>query len=102
MEGQRHRTQRLPLTNSALGGARSGAVHRRVLAAVLHELVDQQRILPEVQVDIAGEQVWRYKALVADDVALGILHLIGGLEAAVVPGDAAPVKLVPAVELAAR
>src|ERR1700693_878855 len=71
-----------------------------VLAAVLDELVDQQRVLPEVQVDVAGEQVGRHETFVADHVALGVLHLVGGLQVAVVGGDAAPVELMSAVEMA--
>src|ERR1700730_15928908 len=78
-----------------------GAADSGVLAAVLDELVDQQGILPEVQMHVAGEQVGCHKTLVADHVALGILHLVGGLPVTVVAGDAAPVELVPAVELPA-
>ena len=74
----------------------------RVLAAVLDELVDQERILPEVKMDVTGQQVGRHETLVADDVALGVLHLVGRFEAAIVPGDATSVELVPAVEVATR
>src|ERR1700686_5114588 len=79
-----------------------GAADSGVLAAVLDELVDQQRILPEVQVNVASQQVGCHETLVADHVALGVLHLVSGLEVAVVAGDAAPVELVPSIELAAR
>src|SRR4029077_17326881 len=72
-----------------------------VLAAVLDELVDEQRVLPEVQVHVAGEQVGRHETFVADHVALGILHLVGRLQVTVVGGDTAPVELVSAGELAA-
>src|ERR1700737_63102 len=78
-----------------------GAADSGVLAAVLDELVDQQWVLPEVQVHVAGEQVGRHEPFVADHVALGVLHLVGGLQVAVVGGDAAPVELVSTVELAA-
>src|SRR6202158_2264193 len=84
-------------------GSRSGAaVDGGVLAAVLYELVDQEGILPEVKVNVAGQQVGRHETLVADEVPLGVLHLVGRFEAAIVPGDATPVELVPAVELATR
>src|SRR5438477_4685441 len=92
-------TDSQPITANAQSGA---AVNGGVLAAVLHELVDQQRILPKVKMHVAGQQVRSDKALVADDVALRILHLVGGLEAAVVPRDTAPVELVAAIELATR
>src|ERR1700732_389090 len=81
---------------------RSGsAADSGVLAAVLDELVDQQWILSEMQVHVAGQQVGRHEPFVADHVAVGVLHLVGGLQVAVVPGDAAPVELMPAVERAA-
>ncbi len=72
-----------------------------VLAAVLDELVDQQRVLPEVQVHVTRQQVRRHETFVADHVTLGILHLVGGFQVAVVSGDAAPVELVSPEELAA-
>src|SRR6266702_1986853 len=88
-------------TARVIVAALPGRPNRRVLAAVLNELVDQQRILPEVQMDVAGQQVRRDESFVADHLALGVQHLVGGLEPAVVAGDPAPVKLVSAVELAA-
>src|SRR6266550_9322152 len=75
--------------------------NRRVLAAMLDELVDQKGILSEMEVDVAGQQVRRHESFVADHLTFGIQHLVGGLEPAVVAGDPAPVKLVSAVELAA-
>src|SRR2546430_10251929 len=75
--------------------------NRRVLAAMLDELVDQQGILSEMEVAVAGQQVRRNESFVADHLPFGIQHLVGGLEPAVVAGDPAPVKLVSAVELAA-
>src|ERR1700737_2791734 len=84
--------------DNSRAGARSGAaVDGGVLAAVLDELVDQERILAEVKMDVTGEQVGRHETLVADDVALRVLHLVGRFEATVVSGDATPVKLVPTV-----
>src|ERR1700694_1801182 len=88
------------MPETALTKTRSGgAADSGVLAAVLDELVDQQRILSEMQVHVAGEQVGRHEPFVADHVALGVLHLVGGLQVAVVAGDAAPMELGPAVEL---
>src|SRR5256885_9090195 len=69
---------------------------------MLDELVDEQRVLSEMQMDVAGEQVGRDETLVTDHVALRVLHLVGGLQASIVSGDTAPVELVPPVELAAR
>src|SRR5207247_5247681 len=79
-----------------------GASNRRVLAAMLDKLIDQHRVLPEVQMDVARQQVRRHETLVTDHVALGVLHLVGRLQVAVVSGDAAPMELVPTVELTAR
>src|SRR6266705_135563 len=69
---------------------------------MLDELVDQHWVLPEVQMDVAGQQVRRHETCVADHVALGVLHLVSGLQVAVVSGDAAPMELVPTVELTPR
>src|SRR5438105_7387988 len=66
---------------------------------MLDELVDQQRVLSEMEMDVARQQIGTDEALVADRIPLGILHLIGGLEPAVLPDDAAPVEFVTTVEL---
>src|SRR4030081_535193 len=88
------------ITPDDQGSPRSGvAVDRRVFAAVLHEFVDQQWILPEVKMHVAGEQVRCHEPLVTDHIALGVLHLVGGFEATVVPSDSAPMELMPAIEL---
>src|SRR2546421_5465389 len=92
-------TNRPTVTADAQSGA---AVNGSVFTAVLHKLVDQQRILPKVKMHVAGQQVRCDKALVADHIALRILHLVGGLESAVVPRNTAPVELMPAVELPTR
>ena len=78
-----------------------GCPDGRVFAAVLDELVDQHGILSEVEMDVAGQEVGRNKALVPDHIAFGIQHLVGGLEPAVVARDPAPVKLVSSIKLAA-
>src|SRR5438270_13241227 len=74
--------------------------NRRVLAAMLDELVDQQGILSEMEVDVAGQQVRRHESFVADHLTFGIQHLVCGLEPGVVAGDPAPVKVVSVVRLA--
>src|SRR6202035_1611569 len=78
------------------------AADSSVLAAMLDELIDQQRVLPEMQVHIAGQQVGRNETLVANHVTLGGVQLVRRFQITIVSGDAAPVELVPAVELAAR
>src|SRR2546421_12934639 len=72
---------------------RSGGADGGVLPAVGQELVHQERVLPEVQVDVAGQQVGSGEAFVSDRVALGVEHLVGRAQSAVVAGDTAPVEL---------
>src|SRR5712691_11688779 len=49
---------------------------------------------------VAGEYVRRHETFVTDDIALRILHLVSGLQPAVLAGDPAPMELVPTIELA--
>src|SRR5207237_2438555 len=74
-----------------------GCLNRRVLAAMLDELVDEDRVLPEMEMDVTRQKVGRHESLVADHITLSVQHLVSGLEPTVVAGDPAPVKLVSAV-----
>src|SRR2546423_3371338 len=75
--------------------------YRRVLTAVLDKLVDQQRVLTKMQMDVAGQEIRPHETLVTDHFAIRIEHLVGRFEVTVVAGDSAPVELMPAVEIGA-
>src|SRR5438067_1334800 len=86
---------------ASIRGALACGSYCRVLPAVLHKLVDQQRVLTKMQMDVAGQEIRPHETLVTDHFAIRIEHLVGRFEVTVVAGDPAPMELMPAVELAA-
>src|SRR2546428_11963128 len=93
----------LPQTGS--GQTASGTLMNALgseVPAVRDEFLGDQRVLAEVQVHIAGQQIGPHEALIADDIALGIRHPVGRTQRWVLVGDVAPGKLVPSLELALR